>query len=574
MSQQQTPVKEAPPTQGTSGAPAAVPAPKEQTPTPPHTPPKKRRRKIKIGRIISTLLILALLGGGGFATWYFVFRQPPATRGDILTGMVSIGSISSTVEGSGLATAKNSATLTITSMGTVSQVFVSDGDHVNKGDPLYTIKSETAEQEVKDAQEAYNAQMEEINTLNKERAGLTIQAPHAGKLMDVKTLKAGDEVSKGDTIATLVNDTKLRLHLYYNYIYENAIHVGQSAQISIPAVMGSFPGKVETINKVSRIFPEGGKGFEVIFVLDNPDTLTAGMDASAALTGSDGTPIYPYENSKLEYFETTEIKAKANGPVKQANLLNYAAVSAGATLVTLGDDEIAKQLKEKQEAVNQAQKKLADAQKALADFNAVAPISGTIFSCNLTTGQEVKSGDSAVTISDTSTMSVEITVDDRNIRYITAGQTIDFTDYEGNSYMGTVDSVNLNGKSENGMTTYPVKVTVDNADGTLVNGVYLNYSFVASQSLDCLTVPVQAVNSVSDPDGNLISVVYVKADSRPDNAVEVPQEVSANIPEGFYPVPVEVGLPDVSNVEIKSGVNDGDTVFLGYQKDPAAEGVG
>ena len=231
-------------------------------------------------------------------------------------------------------------------------------------------------------------------------------------------------------------------------------------------------------------------------------------------------------------------------------------------------------MKEKQEQVDQAQKKLAEAQKAMADFNAVAPISGTIFSCNLTPGQEVKSGDSAVTISDTSSMSVEITVDDRNIRYITAGQNIDFTDYEGNSYMGTVDSVNLNGKSENGMTTYPVKVTVDNAEGTLVNGVYLNYSFTASQSLDCLTAPVQAVNSVSDPDGNLISVVYLQADSRPDNAVEVPQEVAASIPEGFYPVPVEVGLSDVSSVEIKSGVSDGDTVFLGYQKDPTAESVG
>ena len=570
MSQQQTPVKEAPPA---AGVPAVTPIPGEQKQAPP-SPPKKRRRNIRVGRMISTLLVLALLGGGGYATWYFVFRQPPKELGDVLLGTVSTGSITSTVEGSGLATAKNSATLTISSMGTVSQVFVADGDKVNKGDPLYVIKSETAEQEVADARDAYNARVNELNDLNKERAGLTIQAPHPGKLMDVKNLKPGDEVSKGDTVATLVNDTKLRLHLYYNYIYQNEIHVGQSADISIPAVMGSFPGKVETIHMVSRIFPEGGKGFEVIFVLDNPDTLTAGMDASAALTAADGSAIYPYENSKLEYFETTEIKAKAGGPVTQANLLNYAAVSAGTTLVTLGDDEIAKQMKEKQEQVDQAQKKLAEAQKAMADFNAVAPISGTIFSCNLTPGQEVKSGDSAVTISDTSSMSVEITVDDRNIRYITAGQTIDFTDYEGNSYMGIVDSVNLNGKSENGMTTYPVKVTVDNAEGTLVNGVYLNYSFTASQSLDCLTAPVQAVNSVSDPDGNLISVVYLQADSRPDNAVEVPQEVAASIPEGFYPVPVEVGLSDVSSVEIKSGVSDGDTVFLGYQKDPTAESVG
>lgn len=529
-------------------------------------PPKKRRRKKRLRRLISIAVVLALIGAAGGGVWYFVFREPHEEPGEVLLGTVTTGSITSPVEGSGLAAAKNSATLTLSAGGTVGQVFVADGDQVQKGDPLYTISSETAQQEAADAQKAYQERLDEFNELSKERAGLTVSAPHAGKLMDVKNLKTGDELSKGDTVATLVNDTKLRLHLYYNYTYAQAIKAGQSAQITIPAVMGSFPGTVEAVNMVSRIFPEGGKGFEVVFVLDNPDTLTAGMDASAALTAADGSPIYPYEDGKLEYFETTELKTKASGPVTSAKLLNYAAVSAGTVLVTLGDAELNKQLAEKQALVDEAAKKVTEAQKALASFNAVAPISGTVFSCALVPGQEVKAGDTAVTISDTSAMNVEITVDDRNIRYISVGQEIEFTDYEENSYTGTVEAVSLNGKSENGMTIYPVKVAVDNADGRLVNGVYLNYSFAASQSLDCLTVPVQAVNSVTDTEGNLISVVYLQASQRPDNAVEVPPETAAEIPAGFYPVPVETGLSDVSNAEIKSGVSEGDTVFLGFQK--------
>lgn len=562
MSEQQTPVLDQPADAQTP----AVPEAPQRPATPPAKPPKRRKKK-KIGKIIAAVVIVAALVAAGIAIWYFVFREPPEEQGDILRGEVMRGSISSMVEGSGVATAKDSATITLTSAGTVYDVFVSEGDLVNAGDPLYTIKSETAEQAVTDAQETYKARLEEMSDLNEELGELTIRAPHAGKLMDVKTLKVGDDVAKGDTIATLFNDTKLRLHLYYNYIYENEIKVGQSAEISVPAVMNSWKGKVETINKVSRIFPEGGKGFEVILVLDNPGTLTADMDASAALTAADGSPIYPYENGKLEYFETTEIKAKATGPVTKTNLLNYADMSAGSVLVTLGDKEIASQITEKQAALSDAQKKLEEAQKALNDFNAVAPISGRVFSCALTPGQEVKSGDAAITISDTTTMSVEITVDDRNIRYVTVGQSIDFQDYDGNMYFGTVSTVDLNGKSENGMTTYPVKVTVDNADGTLVNGVYMSYSFAASQSMDCLTVPVQAVNSVSDIEGNLISVVYVEMDEKPENAVELPEDAAAAVPEGFYPMQVETGLSDISSVEIKSGVNEGDSVFLGYQKE-------
>ncbi|MFQ9918444.1 MAG: HlyD family efflux transporter periplasmic adaptor subunit [Flavonifractor plautii] len=148
-------------------------------------------------------------------------------------------------------------------------------------------------------------------------------------------LKVGDTVNEGDTIATLVNDTKLRLSLYYSYAYEGDIKVGQTAQISIPAIMAPVTGKVEQINKVRFVSPEGATHFEVVLVLDNPGTLAEGMDASAGLTAADGTPIYPYQNGKLEYYESTKIIAKATGPVERVSLLDYGDVKAGQLLVQL-----------------------------------------------------------------------------------------------------------------------------------------------------------------------------------------------------------------------------------------------
>ena len=63
--------------------------------------------------------------------------------------------------------------------------------------------------------------------------------------------------------------------------------------------------------------------------------------------------------------------------------------------------------------------------------------------------------------------------------------------------------------------------------------------------------------------GSTVNVVFVKG-SRPDNAIETPT-LSEEIPEGFWAVPVEIGISDNSNVEIKSGVEEGTEVFTQIQ---------
>ena len=62
--------------------------------------------------------------------------------------------------------------------------------------------------------------------------------------------------------------------------------------------------------------------------------------------------------------------------------------------------------------------------------------------------------------------------------------------------------------------------------------------------------------------GETMSVVFLQTDSRPDNAIDVADTSSIGVPEtGYYAVPVETGISDKYNVEIRSGVNEGDVVF-------------
>ncbi len=550
-----------------------------QTPAP-SQPPKQRskeqlqRRKRRLRGAVAAVVILAAAGVGGFFLYRFLTAQE-SVESEMQTQTAQISSIQSTVSGSGNARSKESAAITLTQGGTVQEVFVTSGQTVTEGQPLYTIRSQEAEDAVTTAQEKVNNLQEDMDDLLEKANNLTVRAPFAGKLVEVSEFQVDDKVSEGAAVCTLANDKQLKLSLYFSYAYENEISVGQAVEVSIPAVMSTFQGTVEDIHKVSYISPEGSVYFEVVVVFDNPNTLTEGMTASAKLTASDGTPIYPYQNGSTEYYEVRKIVTEAGGPVLSEHLLRYANVNAGDPLLVMGSDTIDSDIRAKQKELDDAAADLAEAQTALGNFNATAPINGTVTSCTLTPGAEVKSGETVIIISNNTNMVVEITVDDRNISFVQPGMTVDLTDYNGNIFVGTVSSIDMSlsgDSSSNGMTSYPVTLEVDNSAGTLMAGMWLDYSFVASQSDNCIVVPMQAVKYVSDTEGNTFSVLFVQADEKPENAVDIdiPPVEEGQTPtyptpeDGYYPVPVVTGLDDNYNVEIKEGIEEGQTVFVNY----------
>ena len=65
------------------------------------------------------------------------------------------------------------------------------------------------------------------------------------------------------------------------------------------------------------------------------------------------------------------------------------------------------------------------------------------------------------------------------------------------------------------------------------------------------------------------TVVFVKSDSRPDNAIDIDTPVEGVPEKGYWPVPVVIGISDTYNVEIVEGVNEGDEVFTQVYKEEA-----
>lgn len=520
-------------------------------------PRKKRRRWIR--RIILLVIIVAACIGA-----YRIFGKKEGGQTEAMTAEVQYGAITATVEGSGLTRAKNSEAITITTAGTMSEVFVTEGQQVNQGDPLFIVDSPAARTAVEKARADVTGYEKQLATLQKDIAGLNLTAPHAGKIMlgeDAPQLQPGEEISKGTVVAQLNDDTKMRLEQYYSYAYAGQLHAGQKVDVSIPTLMTSISGTVEEVHMVSRITPEGSKLFAAEIVVDNDGALSADMVASATVTVN-GETVYPYEPGKLEYYRTTTLKSSVSGTVISNNLVDYLQVSAGQVLVRIDGASSENEIFTIQQSLENARTELEKAEKNLANCSAVAPISGTVIGLTLQPGDEINTQGPVVTISDTSMLTVSATVDERNISYVKAGMAVDLNQWE-NMATGTVETVSLSSSVNNGVASYPITIVADNSAGTLQVNSTINYKLIASQNDNCLILPVEAVRTVSLEDGSTATVVYVQGD-RPDNVVEIPYS-EETIPEGFWPVKVEIGIQDNYNVEIRSGVEQGTVVFTQMQ---------
>ena len=360
--------------------------------------PRKKRRKYI--RLLAVVLVLAILAG----VLLKLFGGQGGGDSQVVTDIVQYGAITSTVQGSGLTKAKSSETITLTTAGTVVDVLVNEGDTVTAGTPLFTIDSPAAESAVQKARSDVEGYEKQLSQAQKDIAGLNLSPSYPGKLMETVTLNPGDPISKGQKVAVLSDDTRLRLEQYYSYAYAGDLYAGQTVNVSIPAMMTSIPGTVEAVHMVSRITPEGSKLFSADIIVENEGALTAEMAASATVTVN-GETVYPYEAGKLEYYRTGDLVSTVDGTVISSSLVDYLQVTPGQVLVRIDGEESESQMFTIQQSLDAAREELETAEKNLANCNATAPIDGMVIGLTILPGDEIAANTTVVTISDTSTWS-------------------------------------------------------------------------------------------------------------------------------------------------------------------------
>jgi HlyD family secretion protein len=209
-------------------------------------------------------------------------------------------------------------------------------------------------------------------------------------------------------------------------------------------------------------------------------------------------------------------------------------------------------LKQARAQVLQNEASLKQLEEQLSYTTIVAPMDGVILSRDVEMGDAVSSilvlGSTAtlvMTEGDTSEVYVQGKVDEADIAHVYMGQQarIKVESFHDRTFSGKVTKIAPMGVEKDNVTTFEVRVSINNPGGELKANMTANAEILLDEHKGVLTVPEDAV-------------IY---DNKQNASVEVPD---SHKKEGFRKIPVTVGLSNGSVTEIVSGVKEGDQVVL------------
>jgi HlyD family secretion protein len=209
-------------------------------------------------------------------------------------------------------------------------------------------------------------------------------------------------------------------------------------------------------------------------------------------------------------------------------------------------------LKQARAQVMQSQASLKQLQEQLSYTTIVAPMDGVVLSRDVEIGDAVSSilvlGSTAtlvMTLGDVNQVYVQGKVDESDIAHVYMGQParIKVESFRDRVFNGKVTKIAPLGVEKDNVTTFEVRVSIDNPGGELKANMTANAEILLTEHKGVLNVPENAV-------------IY---DNQKNASVEVPDKSQK---DGKRKAPVKVGLSDGSKTEILGGLREGDQVIL------------
>ena len=591
---------------------------------------KRKKRKGKSGRIVIVLIVVlaALLGG------FFLYKKKTSSQksqGDqsVSTATVKRTDISSELTASSSLSPKDTYEVTSLVEGEVIEANFEEGDVVEKGQVLYRIDASSMDSDLSSAQTSLQRAKESAQTAQSDYAeetariaGNTYRSTASGY---IKTLyiKEGDKVNNGTKIADLYDDSVMKITVPFLSGEAAEINVGDEAAVTLEDTGEQISGTVTVVSSMEETLSGGRLVKNVTVEVSNPGGLTTDTAASVTVDGF----VCSAEATFTAKTETTlSVELSGNKSLEIENLLIHEGsyVDKNSDLFRVTAKTTEEYLKEFKDAVESAddnlenaENKLSNTQDSVDDYTITAPISGTVITKNAKVGDKISKSSSGTTtmavIYDLSTMTLEMSVDELDVSSIKVGQSVEITAdaVEGETFTGTVTNVSLQSSYSNGVTNYPVTVTLDDT-GSLLPGMNVDAKIILDSSENALVIPASALmrgnrvyvkkssdstentdtqrNGSSDNAGDADSERKNpgdgtqnadSADRQPDAGAEASgsskgsgtdnssskstgsrKSGSSNVPDGFEAVQVTTGIINDDYVEILSGLSEGDEVYI------------
>ena len=472
-----------------------------------------------------------LIGGGNKAASRDVtYAETTPVRQDV----------SNSLSGTGTLNPANTYTVKSLVDGKILTGGLEEGDKVEEGDVLYTIDSSDASTNLEKASIALQqAQRSYDKTVDRQY----VRAEVDGTVSSLKVAK-GDEVTSGQEVAVIRDSSKMLLNLLFPAADAANFSVGQSADVVLDGTFETLKGTITAVTGTDELSTGNLLVRTVTIRVNNAGGLPTAQAATASVNG-----VSSIASATFAYQAERTLTAQASGTVSAINVQEGGAVSKGDIIIELTGDELTESIQSASESLRSAEISMQNQQDNMSNYTITSPISGTIIEKDAKQGDALTSGSTLCVIYDLSYLEMVINVDELQIGALSVGQKVQLTAdaVTDKTYVGTVTRVSMKGSSSGGTTTYPVKARIDETDG-LRPGMNANAEIVVAQAKNTLTVPNAAI----------VRGGYVLVTQDSPSAVNADPGMIA--PDGYVYVPVKTGVSDDSYTEIKSGLQEDDTV--------------
>ena len=448
--------------------------------------------------------------------------------------------VSNSLSGTGTLNPANTYTVKSLVDGKILTGGFEEGDKVEEGDVLYTIDSSDASTNLEKASIALQqAQRSYDKTVDLQY----VRAEVDGTVSSLKVAK-GDQVTSGQEVAVIRDSSKMLLNLLFPAADAANFSVGQSADVVLDGTFETLKGTITAVTGTDELSTGNLLVRTVTIRVNNAGGLTTAQAATASING-----VSSIASATFAYQAERTLTALASGTVSAINVQEGDTVSKGDILIELTGDDLTESIQSASESLRSAEISMQNLQDTMSNYTITSPISGTIIEKDAKQGDALTSGSTLCVIYDLSYLEMVINVDELQIGALSVGQKVQLTAdaVTDKTYVGTVTRVSMKGSSSGGTTTYPITIRIDNTDG-LRPGMNANAEIVVAEANNALVVPNAAV----------IRGGYVLVSKKSPSAANAVEDMDA--PDGYVYVKVETGVSDDSYTEIKSGLQEDDTV--------------
>lgn len=271
--------------------------------------------------------------------------------------------------------------------------------------------------------------------------------------------------------------------------------------------------------------------------------------------------------SELTSQQATYDGAKAEYEYQQKNYLRNQALHEKQLISDTEFEESTYNYAKAKSAYESSEANLAKAKRNLAYATITSPIDGVVISRAVEEGQTVAAGFETPTLftiaADLTQMQVIADVDEADIGGVKEGQRVEFTvdAYPNDTFEGTVTQVRLEATEESNVITYEVVISAHNPDLKLKPGLTANVTIYIAERRNVVNIPVKALRFVPDPPSSKAPAPeQTPQPQAPDN--DSLKTVWVQEGQEWKPRQVKVGMDNGVNVEICSGLNEGEVVAV------------